>query len=295
MRRGCGRWRDAPVAEAAVIIPHYNDTARLSSCLAALAGQMTPKVEAVIVDNCSTESLDAIRVAYPELRIITEPRKGAAHARNRGVAETTAPLLFFLDCDCLPAPDWLVTALAAVQRADLIGGRVDVFDETPPPRTGAQAFEAVFAFDNRAYVERKGFSVSANLLTRRNVFDAVGPFVHGLSEDLDWCRRAVAMGYRLAYADDLVVRHPSRGDWAALVRKWRRVNDESFALLPPGLWSRLRWGARAVLMPFSAVAHLPRVMTSPHLASQGERLRAAATLMRLRLLRAAWMVRQALR
>jgi GT2 family glycosyltransferase len=282
------------VAEAAIIIPHYNDAVRLGRCLAMLAGQMTPNVEAIIVDNCSTESLDVIRVAYPQLRIISEPRKGAAHARNRGVAATTAPLLFFLDCDCIPAPDWLSMAFAALRRADLIGGRVDVFDETPPPRTGAQAFEAVFAFDNRGYVERKGFSVSANLLTRRDVFEAVGPFVHGLSEDLDWCRRATAMGYRLAYADDLVVSHPSRGDWAALVRKWRRVNDESFALLPPGPWSRLRWGGRAVLMPFSALVHLPRVMTSPHLAGRGERLRAATTLMRLRLLRAAWMARQAL-
>ena len=34
----------------------------------------------------------------------------------------------------------------------------------------------MFAFDNRTYVEAKGFSVTANLFTTRAVFDAVGGF-----------------------------------------------------------------------------------------------------------------------
>lgn len=110
--------------------------------------------------------------------------------------------------------------------ADLVGGRVSVFDETPPPRTGAQAFEVAFAFDNRAYIAAKGFSVTANLVTRRDVFLATGPFVHGVSEDLDWCRRATAKGFRLAYDDDLRVGHPSRNDWPALRRKWQRVAED---------------------------------------------------------------------
>jgi GT2 family glycosyltransferase len=281
------------VAEAAVIIPHYNDVTRLGRCLAALVPQVGPEVEVVVVDNRSTEDLAPVRAAHPGLRLVTEAQKGAAHARNRGVAETTAPLIFFLDCDCIPAPDWLATARIAIGRADLVGGRVDVFDETPPPRNGAQAFEAVFAFDNRGYVARKGFSVSANLLTRRDVFQATGPFVHGLSEDLDWCRRATARGYRLVYADDLMVRHPSRGDWPALRRKWRRVNDESFALRPPGLAGRLSWGLRALAMPLSIPAHLPRILTSARLASGAERRAAAGMLVRMRLTRMAWMLRQA--
>jgi GT2 family glycosyltransferase len=279
--------------DAAVIIPHFNDVARLARCLDALFPQLTPEIETVVVDNGSTDSLEALRRDNPGLCIVTERQKGAAHARNRGVAETTAPLIFFLDCDCVPEPDWLRAAFRVVGRADLVGGRVKVFDETPPPRTGAQAFEAVFAFDNRNYVERKGFSVSANLLTRRDVFEAVGPFVHGLSEDLDWCRRATAMGYRLAYADDLVVGHPSRGDWPALRRKVRRVNDETFALLPPGIGGRLWWAARAALMPVSILVHAPRILSSPVLQGAGERGRALATLARLRLARFGWMLAQA--
>jgi GT2 family glycosyltransferase len=279
-----------PVVLVAVIIPHYNDAARLARCLRALLPQLTQAVELVVIDNGSSEDLAGIRAAFPGLKLVTEPRKGAAEARNRGVAETTAPALFFLDCDCVPAPDWLAQALRLRGAADIVGGRIDVFDETAPPRSGAQVFEAVFAFDNRAYVQAKGFSVTANLLTRRDVFAATGPFVAGLSEDLDWCHRARAKGFALVYADDLAVGHPSRGDWPALARKWRRLTQEGFAQQGG---RRAVWALKALAMPLSVLAHLPRMLRAPGL-SRAERARGAGTLLRLRLARMAWMLGQAL-
>lgn len=284
------------MAEAAIIIPHYNDTDRLIRCLDALGPQLADDVELVVVDNASTKPLDPVLSRFPDLRIVTEPRKGAAHARNRGVGETTAPTLLFTDSDCLPAVDWVAVARKTLARntADLVGGRVSVFDETAPPRTGAQAFEAAFAFDNRAYIAAKGFSVTANLVTHRDVFLATGPFVHGISEDLDWCRRATAKGFRLAYDGDLRVGHPSRNDWPALRRKWQRVTEELFGVNGRSPARRLAWAARALTMPVSILAHTPRVLRHPDLTG-GERLRALATLVRLRLLRMVWMLGQALR
>lgn len=280
--------------EAAIIIPHYNDVVRLQRCLDALMPQMSADCELVVVDNASDKSLDLVQQAWPDLCIVTETRKGAAEARNRGVAATTAARLFFLDCDCVPDADWLATALQIAPRADIIGGSIAVFDETAPPRSGAQAFEAVFAFDNRAYVEQKGFSVTANLLTRRDVFATTGPFVHGVSEDLDWCRRATKQGYGLIYADDLRVSHPSRGDWAALRRKWLRLTKESFGVNGHSVLARAKWALKSLAMPASILAHLPRVLVSPALRSGLERRRAALTLVRLRMVRMGWMLGQAL-
>lgn len=277
----------------AIIISHYNDVVRLSRCLAALLPQIISNTELIVIDNASTQSLALVRAVHPTLRIVTEQSKGAAHARNRGVAETTAPLLFFLDCDCVPAPDWLATALRVAGSADLVGGAVTVFDETTPPRSGAQAFEAVFAFDNRAYVETKGFSVTANLLTRRDVFAAVGSFVTGLSEDLDWCHRARAKGYSLIYAADLRVSHPSRGDWAALAHKWRRLTRESFGVNGSTRSARVKWALKALAMPVSILAHSPKILRSPTLNGAHDRLAALGTLARIRLQRAVWMLRQA--
>ncbi|OYU19172.1 MAG: glycosyltransferase [Rhodobacteraceae bacterium PARR1] len=281
---------------AAIIIPHYEDAARLARCLTALAPQLAAhvgEIEVVVVDNGSRPGFADGLPALPGLRLLLEPRKGAAEARNRGITETTAERLFFLDCDCVPAPDWLDTALALSDSADLVGGQVVVFDETPGPRSGAQAFEAVFAFDNRAYVQAKGFSVTANLLARREVYRRIGGFHAGLSEDKDWCHRATAAGFRLTYEDGMQVSHPSRGDWDALARKWRRLTVETFGLRPITSRSRLIWALRAGVVAASILPHGVRVLTAATLTGT-EKGRGLATLARLRLTRAGWMLRQAL-
>ncbi len=277
----------------AVIIPHYNDAERLARCLAALGRNDLASTEVVIADNGSSQPLGAILALHPWARLVREEMKGAANARNRGVRETTAERLFFLDADCVPDADWIAKAVLHCADADLVGGVVDVFDETPPPRSGAQAFETVFAFNNRDYVQQKGFSVTANLLTTRTVFDSVGPFVNGLSEDAEWCLRARARGLRIAYAPDLRVSHPTRGTWAELRRKWRRITDEMFALHRAGGGGRMAWAIRAAAIGASSAGHIPKVLASRRLRGPAERARAVLTLVRLRLLRCGWMLRQA--
>ncbi|MCB2128042.1 MAG: glycosyltransferase [Rhodobacteraceae bacterium] len=280
----------------AVIIPHFNDTARLRRCLGALFAPGIGTAEVVVVDNGSTEPTGWVSADFPAVRLLHEPMKGAANARNRGVAETTAPWVFFLDADCVPAPDWLSAAQAGCGAADIVGGAIDVFDETPPPRSGAQAFETVFAFNYRDYIEKKHFSVTANLLTSRTVFDAVGPFIDGLSEDAEWCLRARAKGFRIALDENLRVSHPTRSDMPALDRKWRRITREMFALHQtrhPGLTGRVLWAARAPVVALSALAHLPKLVASPRLSGGAERASGAAALISMRCRRAWWMLRQA--
>lgn len=282
-----------PAPADAVIIPHYNDIPRLERCLHALMLNDITDTEVVVVDNDSSASLDGVRTAFPAVRFVVETEKGAAVARNRGIRETTAPRLFFIDADCVPAPDWLSVGREVAANADLIGGRVDVFDETPAPRSGAEAFEAVFAFNFRRYIEVQGFSGAGNLLTRRDVFDAIGDFINGVSEDREWTMRAVARGYSLIYEDRLQVSHPSRQNWPALKAKWQRTTREGYQLNGTGPGQRLRWAIRALAMPFSALVHIPKVLTSNRLTSSGEVLRAVVTLIRLRCVRMVWMLRQA--
>lgn len=277
----------------AIIIPHYNDVVRLARCLSALVGQLDARAELVVVDNSSTDDLEPLCRAFPDVALVTEAEKGAAAARNRGVVETTAPCLFFLDADCVPAGDWFAVACEAVTDQTVIGGAVDVFHETPPPLTGAQAFEAVFAFNQKNYVQQKGFSVTANLLTTRAVFAQTGLFRSGVSEDLDWCHRATAEGYALDYAPALRVSHPSRGDWPALRRKWRRLTEEAFGLQPAGVRGRLLWARRALMMAASPFVHVPTILRHTSL-SLGAKSRAMVTLFGLRWMRAIWMLQQAL-
>lgn len=275
----------------AIVIPHYNDLTRLRRCLDALLPQLDDTVEVIVVDNNSDVDLAPIREEYQQIRLSIEPEAGAGPARNRGVAETTAPWLLFIDADCVPAPDWLAVGKRIARDDTVIGGRVDVFHETPPPKSGAEAFETVFAFKMAAYLTRDAFLGAGNLVTSRAVFEAVGGFRPAVSEDKDWSQRAARAGFTLDFDNDFAAGHPSRQDWTALRRKWRRLASEAFLLDAGGAKGRVRWVLKACAMPLSIFAHAPRVLRHPDL-SGGEKLSALWTLVRLRCLRMGWMLGQ---
>jgi GT2 family glycosyltransferase len=283
----------------AIIIPHYNDVARLCRLLEALETQDRTGSEVIVADNGSTVDLGPVADRFPWVRIVSEPASGAGLARNKGAAATTAPWLFFIDADCLPEPDWLNQArrIARGDRDVITGGRVDVFDETPPPRSGAEAFETVFAFQMQRYLEEEGFLGAGNLVVARESFDMTGGFRAAVSEDKEWSQRAAAAGFRLAYDDALAVGHPSRQDYAALSRKWHRVVEESWALQRhgdrPDWLNRLFWAGRACLMPASVLLHIGPILRHPALSTR-ERARAIVTLARIRIARMGWMLGHAI-
>ncbi len=276
-----------------VIVPHFEDLAGLDACLTALAAQDVTGFEIVVADNASPAGEAAVAaVVAGRAKLIVATERGAGAARNAGVAASTGDILAFTDADCVPDPGWLRAGIAALEGADLVGGamRVSVADEARI--TPVEAFERVFAFDNRAYVERKGFSVTANLFTRRAVFDAVGGFRAHVAEDADWCLRARDAGYAIAYAPAAVVAHPARRTWPELTRKWDRLTREGAALHVARGGSPGAWLARSLLLPLSIVAHLPKVARSPALHRPRDRLAAAAVMARLRLWRLAAALRR---
>lgn len=273
-----------------IVVPHYHNLAALELCLTALVRQSYPRdlYEIVVADNASPEgraAVEAVVGARGRLIVVTE--KGAGPARNGGVVAATGEILAFTDCDCVPEPDWLAQGVAALARGDFAGGamRVLVADAARPSST--EAFERVFAFDNRRYVEEMGFTVTANLFCPASLFAKVGGFKVGVSEDVEWSMRARAMGFRLTYAGGAVVGHPARRTWSELVSKWRRLNAEGFTLAAERPGGALRWGLRSLLLPLSALAHTPKVLTSRALTSWSQRWAALGILYRLRLWRLA--------
>lgn len=276
--------------EVSVIIPHHDDLAGLDRCLDALSRQTMARdrFEIIVADNMSMCGEDAVRALVAgRARVVLAWERGAGPARNVAVARSRGAVLAFTDADCVPAPGWLEAGLAALWDHDFVGGQVDVLIDNDGEKTGSEAYEAVFAFRNRRYVEQQGFSVTANLFCRRTVFAASGPFLAGTSEDRDWCVRARALGFRIGYAPAAVVGHPARGDWPALLCKWRRLNAEMFAFARERRGGRLRWLVASAAMPVSILVHGLRILTSPALTNWRERRRGLATLARLRLWRCA--------
>jgi GT2 family glycosyltransferase len=280
-----------------VIVPHLDDLDRLACCLTALDRQSLPRhaFEVIVGDNGSACGIAAVRAIAKGARVIAVAERGAGPARNAAAVLARGDVLAFIDSDCVPHPDWLRAGLAALAHADLVGGAVDVSVEDPQRPTGPEAFELVFAFDNRRYVEELGFSVTANLFTTRAVFDAVGGFRTGVPEDLDWCRRAQAAGYRIAFAEDARVLHPARVSHHDLAQKWRRLTREAFADHLDHGRGPWRWLVRAGLVLVSPLGHAPRLLGSTVLPSGRARLAALGTLFRIRAQRAWWMLQLASR
>lgn len=278
---------EASSPEVSVIIPHFNDLASLDRCLTAIAGQAAEfPFEIIVADNnspCGQAAVEEVIAGRARLALALE--RGAGPARNAGVEASHGHLLAFTDCDCIPEPGWLAAGIDALSSRDFVGGAMTVLVDDPRNLSGAEAFERVFAFNNRRYVEEQGFTVTANLFCPRTVFDQVGHFRTGVSEDLEWCQRAAAAGFRIGYASNAVVGHPARADWAELVGKWRRLNVESYALFASRPGGRLRWALRSLLLPASIMLHVPAVIRSSAISGSATRSRALATLVRIRLWR----------
>ena len=174
-----------------VIVPHYNDLDNLRECLKFLRAQtMDPsQYEIVVSDNNSACGLAAVMEACEgTARVVSAPKQGAAEARNVGVSAALGEVLAFIDSDCRPAPEWLERGVRALDNMDIAGGRMIVVVEDPRRLTSAEAYELVFAFNNRRYIEDEGYSVTANMFTRQDVFERVGRF------EQEWRRTSIGGG-----------------------------------------------------------------------------------------------------
>jgi GT2 family glycosyltransferase len=267
-----------------VVVPHYNDLDNLGRCLDRLRGQSWPadRVEIIVADNNSTGGLAAVQAIAHDLRAVSAPEQGAGPARNAGAAVAKGEVLAFIDSDCLADRDWLAQGLAALERFDYAGGQVITTIADPARITPSEAYEAVFAFDFRRYIEKRGFAGSGNLFVPRRVFEQVGGFRAGVAEDIDWCRRANAMGFRLGYAPDAIVHHAARRRWSELKHKHDRILRETIRLERERPGWQPRWIVRALAIAGSPLLHWIRVVRSPRLPGARAKLRGIAGLALIR-------------
>jgi glycosyltransferase involved in cell wall biosynthesis len=89
--------------EISVVIPTYNRADLIERCLAALSRQSNlSQFEVIVVDDGSSdETPQLLESASPafQLRVVTQPNRGQAVARNAGAAEATSPYCLFVDDD----------------------------------------------------------------------------------------------------------------------------------------------------------------------------------------------------
>jgi glycosyltransferase involved in cell wall biosynthesis len=253
-----------------VIVP-VKDDPRLWACLEALIGQTYPggQVEIIVVDNASAALPSGRALRHPRVTLLRELRPGSYAARNTGVAHARGEILAFTDSDCLPDPTWLERAVSRLgQDADIVAGEIAVFAADPARPTPIEAYEVVKGFPQRRYATESGWAATANLITTRAVFDAVGPFDERLTSggDADWGSRATRNGLRLRYDEAVRVRHPARVTFAEyfakLVRVHRGAHDRAML---EGRTSPVRLKARSLVLPLGAFrrSNRPDILPGP--------------------------------
>jgi GT2 family glycosyltransferase len=221
----------------AILIVNYRAYDALDRCLASLTPFLSDDDEVIIVDHESDEPrLQTVAAKCP--RAVAIPRydnPGFAAGVNRAAAVSRAPYLLLLNPDtelCDAVPRKLESWLAAHPDAGVVGPRVLNLDGSVQPTArrfpgvttvvGGRSTWFTRRFPNNWLTRWNltGRDVNtplavdwisgACLMTTRALFDRLGGFDESFflySEDIDYCRRALGVGYRSVYVPVATVRH----------------------------------------------------------------------------------------
>ncbi|MGG6297994.1 glycosyltransferase [Leptolyngbya sp. AN02str] len=277
--------------KVSIIIPVFNDVEGLERCLSALEQQTYPsdRYEIIVVDNGSAQSIAPIAAKYPHAIATFESQRGSYAARNKGIAIAQGEVLAFTDADCSPASDWLeqgVAALIANPDCGLVAGLVEFVFHTAHPNA-YELFDSISGLQQRAFIEKYKFGVTANLFTQTWVFERVGLFDAALQSggDFEWGVRVHRAGLPVVFSEQVRITHPARNSFEELRKKHVRVMRGHYGLMQRGVYSRPKFVLGAIadlLVPF---AFVPSVLRHPKLASASQKLQAAKIAILIRYVR----------
>lgn len=185
----------------AVVVPTRDRPERLRRLLDSLAAQSVRDFEVIVVDDGSRTP-----VAADAARVVRRAAAGGpSAARNDGWPLARAPLVAFVDDDCVATPGWLAALLAAAEAASgaVVQGRT-----LPDPREA----DRLGPYARSLWVEEPGpYYQACNILYPRALLERLGGFDADafpyVGEDTDLAWRALAAGARIEWAPDALVHH----------------------------------------------------------------------------------------
>lgn len=175
-----------PQPEATAVVATRNRAARLSALLHSLARQEGVRHEVVVVDDGSTDDTPQV-IAEASVRVIRHDAPlGPAAARNAGWRAARAPLVCFVDDDCVADPGWLA-ALVAAHRNDpgaVVQGRTEPH---PDELHKHSAFSRSMLVDGpNNWFQTCNIAYPRELLERLGGFDESFRYPAGEDTDLAW-------------------------------------------------------------------------------------------------------------
>jgi glycosyltransferase involved in cell wall biosynthesis len=284
------RWPEGPLIS--VVVPHLNQPEALEACLSSLDTQSLARnfFEIIVVDNGSVSIPEDIVANHPGTRLLRELQAGPGPARNFGVRVATGEIIAFIDADCRAHRDWLRNAfqnIRSLPEGTILGGDVRIWRNRWNTFTAIEAYEEIFGYRFKLFVERHGYCGTGNLVVRRTDYEKVGPFAGiEFAEDVEWGQRARAAGLTFRYIPEMVVFHPARRSLRELCAKWDRHTQHELNMARGKHGWKIRWIARALAVLASPTVHSVKVVGSDRIQGVSSRLKAISVLFAIRAYRA---------
>ncbi|KAF8554459.1 glycosyltransferase family 2 protein [Imleria badia] len=232
----------------------------------------------IIIDDPNSPARIGLETQFasrPDVRIRTNDKNlGASASRNRGMRESAAEWIFFLDDDITPRPDLLVEAEKVIRANPNAVGFIGNAQFPPADSvftTAVHLAGVTYFWDIATKMPNETdmpWGVTANLVARRNEdgveFNLQFPKTGG-GEDIDFCRRKRDLWFPVARqgfypAPDVVVTHPW---WNDGKRSYRRFY----------MWSKGDGGLIRLYPDLTYIDHAPNsgelLLISCALASAG--------------------------
>jgi GT2 family glycosyltransferase len=200
---------------AIIVTVDYNRHADTYACLDSLLSSSGSTPPIIVIDNGSTEPLDL--TAYPTVELIRLERNlgfaGGFNVGLRRALEQGAEAVLVLNNDTFADPEMLAALAAELKDGvGLAGPRI--FYAADPQRIWSDGFDAhpltlELTHGRRGQLEGAvsdcatrpvDYVLGCAMLIRRDVLETIGLFderFFAYYEDLDYCRRAQAAGFRL--------------------------------------------------------------------------------------------------
>jgi glycosyltransferase involved in cell wall biosynthesis len=219
-----------------------NRVRQLRAMLASAAALHLPegvRAELIVVDNGSEDGTSAMvraqRLPDIEVRVVHEPVRGAARARNRALAAARGDIILFADDDVRLPRDWIdgLCRPIATGNADAVAGTVTLAEHLQRPwmepfHRAALAATELRDKDRPGDMFGASMAFSRDVLRRVPAFDEeLGPGALGTAEDTLFSWQLLQAGFRIVVADVAVEHHPdadrlSRAAFAASARSLGR-------------------------------------------------------------------------
>ena len=175
-----------------VIVPTYNRAHTIVNAINSIQAQTCSVAEIIVVDDASTDDteqklrmIDDNRIRYFRLDI----NKGAAGARNYGVAQAGCDMIAFLDSDDVWHPDKIEKQVSLKEEREDLGliytAYVRIYgssEEIHPDLNGEDKLEG----DMLSQVLYKNTVGTPTILMEKSLFDKIGGFDEGLRCLEDW-------------------------------------------------------------------------------------------------------------